>query len=71
MRTMEHCFSAGAVSAAVAVDCRCIEQRRAVYDARRAKRLGFGMTGGAASSGERISGSSGEWQKPHRSTLPI
>jgi hypothetical protein len=36
------------------IGCHCVAQRRAAYDARRTKRLGFGMTGGTAPSGERI-----------------
>ena len=53
MRMMEHCFSGGVSSAAGPPIATGIEQRWALSDARRAKRLGFGMTGGAASSGER------------------
>ncbi|MHB1058250.1 MAG: hypothetical protein ACYC0F_10295 [Rhodanobacter sp.] len=54
MRTMERFFPARAPDVALHVDCGCIGQRRTAYDARRAKRLRFGTTGGAVPPGERI-----------------
>ena len=54
MRTMEHFFPAAAPDVALLAGCGCIGQRRAAYDARRAKRLRFGTTGGTVPPGERI-----------------
>lgn len=51
MKAMERPLSAGTIGVAAFDGCRCIDERRAVYDRRRAKRLGFGTTGGRLMAG--------------------